>query len=110
MLLTFAASVFASPHFLLGPTANLQTSSGVHKTAITTQLLSLATDSKSWANLRAGVKESEGALHIREQVFGFMTAAQQQQLATATQAGGLQQESDRNGVSRRLAQVGSSAR
>jgi hypothetical protein len=77
---------------LLGPTANLQEPDlvgGVNSAEIVSQLLQLADSTSAWPTTFNYVNSSGGAIHIRQQVFGFMSAKQQTNLARATATKGL---------------------
>ena len=95
-LLVAAADATAArppaPVLLLGPTANLQEpdlAGGVDSGEIVRQLLELVDSSSAWPSTFKYVNGSGGAIHIRQQVFGFMSATQQANLARATSKSGL---------------------
>lgn len=96
LLLMGAGGSAAAPlTMLLGPTANLQqpdksvNTDGVDSAEIVRQLLELVDSTSGWPSTFKHVNGSGGAIHIRNQVFGFMTAAQQANLARATAKSGL---------------------
>lgn len=75
------------PTMLLGPTANLPS-----HTELVRQLLDLvegANATAAWPKTFDHVHTSGGALHVRQQVFGFMTPSQQEAFARATARLGL---------------------
>jgi hypothetical protein len=78
---------------MLGPTANLKSNAtgSVDKAEIVSQLLSLvdATGIGSWPTTFAFVNGSGGTIHVRQQVFGFMSDAEQTNFARATNKLGL---------------------
>eukprot|EP01048_Picozoa_sp_COSAG05_P013117 COSAG05_NODE_1366_length_5062_cov_15.988762_3_plen_389_part_00 len=89
-----AAEAAGPPVMSLGPTANLVTpDEAVDKQAIVSQLLKLVDSAgevhPSWPSTFGFVNKSNGAIHVRQQVFGFMSPAQQQNFARATQKLGL---------------------
>lgn len=94
VLLVGASVAIASPVMMLGPTANLQTSNAtgtlaeVDKAEIVRQLLLLVdTHGKvpsSWPSTFDFVNQSSGTIHVRQQVFGFMSDVQQANFAHAT--------------------------
>ena len=88
MLLSLGASSTRATVLLLGPTAALRTQAGgvdENSTEIVRQLLLLVDGNgvSAWNSTFAHINGSGGALHARAMVFGFMSATQQSNYATA---------------------------